>query len=343
MSSEDIAGAVSKIRTHISQLDGSNFSLDLGVDPEGWPLVAEEMLRLVQLRYRGLSAADFVLEPINSPLSMNQLEIRCCQSAFTADRHIFRLLQLRFLTMENGQPGTSADRVGKSSRSGEEIFNGSLADLLRKGAAQVISDKVVRLCLPPLPTQRLKLEISFLGSAIMKSGQIFQCRPEESNTGTAVIDEGRPVAGSVLPGPAALVAASSSALVELDSSDLVSLDLTSRTRGPPVVDAAGGRVKVSRPSNLSEVPEEATLEDSIRASAICSSILDASTPFSPHSDRCTVSTMRDTVASARHLQKALAIINAVDELPSIVERGGGGESAVVAGSDLTGTVLPDVG
>jgi hypothetical protein len=47
-------------------------------------------------------------------------------------------------------------------------------------------------------------------------------------------------------------------------------------------------------------------------------ILDNSTPFSPLSDRCPVSTLKDTVSTASRLQKALAIVESVDELPSLI-------------------------
>jgi hypothetical protein len=52
--------------------------------------------------------------------------------------------------------------------------------------------------------------------------------------------------------------------------------------------------------------------------AAAAAILDNSTPFSPLSDRCPVSTLKDTVSTASRLQKALAIVESVDELPSLI-------------------------
>ncbi len=52
--------------------------------------------------------------------------------------------------------------------------------------------------------------------------------------------------------------------------------------------------------------------------AVGAAILDNSTPFSPLSDRCPVSTLKDTVSTASRLQKALAIVESVDELPSLI-------------------------
>jgi hypothetical protein len=88
--------------------------------------------------------------------------------------------------------------------------------------------------------------------------------------------------------------AAAAALRDLDSSDLVSLDLTVR-RSPAAVESGGGRLKVSRPCNLSQVVEEATCDISAAATTAMASatmassgVLDSSTPFSPLSDRCPV-------------------------------------------------------
>jgi len=62
-------------------------------------------------------------------------------------------------------------------------------------------------------------------------------------------------------------------------------------------------------------------------------ILDNSTPFSPLSDRCPVSTLKDTLATASRLQKALAIIETVEELPSLIPPVQENLSAVVARDD----------
>ena len=84
--------------------------------------------------------------------------------------------------------------------------------------------------------------------------------------------------------------------------------------------------------------EEATVEDSLLPPvvSVSSSVLDASTPFSPMSDRCPVSTMRDTAANASRLQKALAIANVVDELPSIVGSGSSDMVARIGGGTMVG-------
>ncbi len=107
----------------------------------------------------------------------------------------------------------------------------------------------------------------------------------------------------------------------LDSSDLVSLDLTVRgntnSGGGGALEAAN-RLKASRPpSNLSKVVEEEASQMSCSRGAVAA-ILDNSTPFSPLSDRCPVSTLKDTVSTASRLQKALAIVEGVDELPSLI-------------------------
>ncbi len=229
------------------------------------------------------------------------------------------------------------------------IYSGSLTDLLTAGSATVISDHVVRLSLPRRSsTLYVQLDVTFLGARIMTSGLVFPWRPDPENrhqppqlllenpaantAATAVPAIGYTAAAAVPSGAATPSRDATGTKTssdgsnrwvtpkDLDSSDLVSLDLTVRgtTNGGGGVLEAANRLKASRPpSNLSKVVEEEASQMSCRGSA-AAAILDNSTPFSPLSDRCPVSTLKDTVSTASRLQKALAIVESVDELPSLI-------------------------
>jgi hypothetical protein len=235
------------------------------------------------------------------------------------------------------------------------IYSGSLTDLLTAGSATVISDHVVRLSLPRRSsTLYVQLDVTFLGARIMTSGLVFPWRPDPvelqggnrhqpqlllenpaANTAAAAVPAIGYTAAAAVPSGAATpsrdatgknsVAANGGGTPRdlLDSSDLVSLDLTARgttnsSGGGGVLEAAN-RLKASRPSNLSKVvEEEASSQMSCSRGAVGAAILDNSTPFSPLSDRCPVSTLKDTVSTASRLQKALAIVESVDELPSLI-------------------------
>jgi hypothetical protein len=222
--------------------------------------------------------------------------------------------------------------------------------MLTAGSATVISDHVVRLSLPRRSsTLYVQLDVTFLGARIMTSGLVFPWRPDPENrhqppqlllenpaaniAAAAVPAIGYTAVPSVAATPSRDATGSKSSDGSnrggmprdlLDSSDLVSLDLTVRgatnnSGGGGVLEAAANRLKASRPpSNLSKVVEEEASQISCSRGAVGAAILDNSTPFSPLSDRCPVSTLKDTVSTASRLQKALAIVESVDELPSLI-------------------------
>lgn len=203
-----------------------------------------------------------------------------------------------------------------------DILAVTLADLLAEGAAQRLSDHTVRLLPPQPPTmyRYVRLDVTFLGTGILNSGKVFRSalvRPIADHSSRLPV----PPISMPVPVPTNPRSTMLDAAKDLDSSDLVSLDLTSRA-ALGLADV-GCRLKASRPSNLSQVVEESVGQDlstPALAAVSCAASQDVSTVFSPRSDRCTVSTMRDTVAAASCLQKALAVVN---ELPSMVDAGSG--------------------
>ena len=129
-----------------------------------------------------------------------------------------------------------------------DICSGSLAELLSDGLAKVISEHVVCLRLPPPPTLYVRLDVTFLGTSITNSNNVFQWRSEPSSGGGGGVPNSAPSASV----PPSHHANNSTALRDLDTSDLKSLDLTSRA-APALNTESGGRLKASRPSNLSQV------------------------------------------------------------------------------------------
>jgi hypothetical protein len=194
----------------------------------------------------------------------------------------------------------------------------------------------------------VQLDVTFLGARIMTSGLVFPWRPDPENrhhpqllvenTAAKIAAAAVPAIGyTAVPSVAATPSRDATGTKTssegsdrggtprdlLDSSDLVSLDLTVRgtttnSGGGGVLEAAANRLKASRPpSNLSKVVEEEASQMSCGRGSVAA-ILDNSTPFSPLSDRCPVSTLKDTVSTASRLQKALAIVESVDDLPSLI-------------------------
>lgn len=197
------------------------------------------------------------------------------------------------------------------------VFKASLKDLIKSGRAVVVSDLCVELNLPPSPTGFAELDVSVLG-VYVRDGAKRQMSTAVSKPGdiSRFLDDTVAVVGRDEAG-----AIDQSSNRDLDQSDLRSLDMTTRNRlvaGDDQQDSTRSLPKPLR-KNLSVV-EEVTEEG--RG-------LNDTTPFSPLSDRCQFSTMRET--SAAKLGVLLASIDM--EVP---ELGAELECSVLAPSNSSG-------